>query len=79
MDTNVRLVLSNFPLDDEVFERFAAHNVRYSDLAGFSAEDLVLFGVNDEALQDEMLRDFRMCEGQAPSLEVYVFMLLVLL
>lgn len=79
MDTNVRLVLSNFALDDEVFERFAAHNVRYADLAGLSAKDLVLFGVTDEALQDEMLRDFRMCEGQAASLEVYVYILPLLL
>lgn len=70
MDPNILMVLSSFPLENEVLERFAASGIKFSQLAGLINEDLAMLGVHDEKLQDEMLRDFRNLEGQDPYLEL---------
>lgn len=70
MDPNVRLVLRNFQLDNIVLERFAERDVKFSQLAALSNEDLELFGVTDRQRQDEMIQAFESLQNQSPHLEL---------
>lgn len=72
MDPNLLMVLNSFQLEDEILERFAGSGIKFSQLAGLINEDLAMLGINDEKLQEEMLRDFRNLEGQEPYLELWV-------
>lgn len=69
MDPNVLLVLRNFQAANEVVERFAEADVQFNQLAGLDNEDLELFGVTDEQVQDDMMSAFRMLQNQLPHLE----------
>lgn len=70
MDPNVRLVLRNFQLSNDVLERFAERDVKFNQLAGLSNEDLSLFGITDKQRQDEIVQAFESLQSQSPHLEL---------
>lgn len=69
MDPHVRSMLRNYQLSDEVVERIANQNISFSQLASLCNEDLELLGITDEGIQNQMLRDFKVLDGQAPNFE----------
>lgn len=64
MDQNVRLLLKNYQLSDEIVEQFAEQRVSFSQLGSLCGEDLELLGVQNESIRNQMLRDFQAFENQ---------------
>lgn len=70
MDPNVLLVLRNFQLSNDVLEKFAAREVKFNQLSRLCKEDLALFGVTEQQLQDFMIEAFKSLHNQSPHLEL---------
>lgn len=64
MDENVKDVLRGFQLDAEVFEKFAAHGIKFSQLITLSDADLLMLGVRDDEKRARMITEFAIYAGQ---------------
>jgi hypothetical protein len=69
MDPNLVMILKQFHLENEVFERFAAAGIKYNQLAGLCHDDLLMLGVVERTVQNEIIAEFKTLEGQEPYLE----------
>ena len=62
------MVLNRFPLSENIVSNFGLYQIRYSQLKGLEREDLIKLGVSDNKLQEEMLGEFQLLDGQEPTL-----------
>lgn len=62
------MVLNRFPLSEDIVSNFGLYQIRYSQLKGLEREDLIKLGISDNKLQEEMLEEFQLLDGQEPTL-----------
>jgi hypothetical protein len=62
------MVINRFSLSEEVVANFGLYQIRYSQLKGLEREDLIKLGVSDNKLQEQMLEEFQLLDGQEPTL-----------
>lgn len=66
---NLMLVLNRFPLSDTIIGNFGAFQINYPQLKSLHRNDLIKLGILDNKLQDEMLEEFKLLEGQESTLK----------
>jgi hypothetical protein len=66
---NLMLALNRFPLSDVIIGNFGLFQIQYSQLSSLVRDDLLKLGITDNKLQDEMLEEFSLLEGQEVSLK----------
>lgn len=72
MDPYVLMVLNNFRLENDVYENFAATDIKYNQLANMTLEDLRLLGVREDVVQT-MFEEFQCLVTQEPNIEQLVY------
>ena len=63
-DRAVQLLLQNWPVSENVKQRFEEEKIDYSQLASLNEEDLEMLGVEDEQTQSEMVVVFSQLANQ---------------